>query len=395
MTAARSNPQHAAAPAAATTGAGSGEAPRERHLTVVVKIGTSSITDTSGRINLDTIEKLCAEVAEVMSQGHRVVVVTSGAIAAGLPELGIDGDRYRTDMGTLQAVATVGQCALIGTYREVLAGHGLIAGQVLLVPLDFVIRSQYVHAGATLRRLLELGVVPVVNENDAVADDEIRWGDNDRIAALVANLVHADLLVLLTDTAGVHTDDPRRNAEASLITEMVDIDEQLRRAGDNPGTSRGSGGIASKLTAARVASRSGVSTLIAHAARPAVLADAVAGEPGIGTFVPAKATEMSARKLWIGFAVASEGEVEVDAGARQALQRGKSLLAVGVRAVHGGFDAGAPISVREVGGEVFAKGLARHGSSEVRAAAGKPRQDRPEGLPNVVIHANDLVLLAE
>ena len=361
--------------------------------TVVAKIGTSSITDARGAIDRASIEKFCSEVVELRARGCRVVVVTSGAIAAGLPELGMSGDRHSVGMDTLQAVATVGQSALMGMYREVFAGHGVVAGQVLLIPLDFVIRSQYVHAASTLAKLLELGVVPVVNENDAVADDEIRWGDNDRLAALVANLVQADLLVLLTDTAGVLTDDPRRNAEASLISEIVEFDRLLESRAGGAGSARGSGGMASKLTAARVASLSGVTTVIADAKRPGVLTDAVDGKPDVGTLVRAAATRLAARKLWIGFAIGAQGEVVVDAGARAALERGKSLLAIGVRSVSGTFDAGAPVEVREQDGAPFAKGLARHGSSDLREAAGRRRDELPAGAPNVVIHANDLVVL--
>ena len=369
-----------------------GESPAAAR-TIVAKIGTSSITDDAGAIDRAPIEKFCTEVAHLRERGHRVVMVTSGAIAAGLPELGMGGDRRPASMETLQAVATVGQSALMGMYREVFAPLSVVAGQVLLVPLDFVIRTQYVHASATLRKLLELGVVPIVNENDAVADDEIRWGDNDRLAALVANLVQADLLVLLTDTAGVLTEDPRRNANASLIEEIVEFDHHLQSRAGGAGTDRGSGGMASKITAARVASLSGVPTVIADAKRPGVLADAAAGVAGVGTLVRASAQRLPARKLWIGFAVGSQGEVAVDSGARAALERGKSLLAIGVRSVSGTFDAGAPVEVREAGGEVFAKGLTRHSSDDLRTAAGRRREDLPPGAPHVVVHANDLVVL--
>ena len=360
---------------------------------IVAKIGTSSITDATGAIDRAAVEKLCIEVAALRSEGCDVVVVTSGAIAAGLPELGMGGERRPSSTETLQAVATVGQSALMGMYREVFAALGVVAGQVLLVPLDFVIRSQYVHASATLLKLLELGVVPVVNENDAVADDEIRWGDNDRLAALVANLVQADLLVLLTDTAGVLTADPRRSTEASLIAEIVEFDHLLAHSAGGAGSARGSGGMTSKLTAARVASLSGVTTVIADAKRPGVLADAAAGVAGVGTLVRASAQRMPARKLWIGFAVGSFGEIEVDSGARAALGRGKSLLAVGVRQVSGDFDAGSPVELRESGAEVFAKGLVRHGSEELRRAAGHRREDLPAGAPHIAIHANDLVVM--
>src|SRR5579862_8865968 len=194
---------------------------------VVAKVGTSSITDDHGDIVQAAIEKLCADVASVRAQGHRVVVVTSGAIAAGLPVLGLGGEARPRDPVTLQAVSAVGQSRLMRVYDDALAAHGLVAGQVLLAPLDFVDRRQYLHARGTLTRLLELGVVPVVNENDAIADDEIRFGDNDRIAALVAHLVGADTLVLLTDTPGLLTADPRLDDSASLIEEIVEVDHEL------------------------------------------------------------------------------------------------------------------------------------------------------------------------
>ena len=221
---------------------------KSRTKTIVAKIGTSSITDHDGTISDDAIVKFCTEVAELRATGVRVVVVTSGAIAAGLPELALGGANRPTDAATLQAVATVGQSALMGTYRQAFARHGLVAGQVLLVPYDFIVRSQYLHARSTLLKLLELGVVPVVNENDAIADDEIRFGDNDRLAALVANLVSADLLVLLTDTDGVLTADPRIDADASLIEEIVEIDHQLEAIAGGAGSSRGSGGMAGLKT---------------------------------------------------------------------------------------------------------------------------------------------------
>lgn len=361
--------------------------------TVVVKIGTSSITDGEGVIDRLAIGKLCAEVADARAAGHRVVVVTSGAIAAGLPEIGLGGPKRPTDTITLQAVATIGQTALMEVYRDALATHGLIAGQVLLVPLDFIVRTQYVHAGQTLVRLLELGVVPIVNENDAIADDEIRWGDNDRIAALVANLVDADQLIMLTDTPGVLTADPRVDAAASLIEEIVEIDHQTEALAGGAGSARGSGGMASKLTAAKIAAWSGVSTVIAHADREGVVADALAETPGVGTVVRARESRLPARKLWIAFAVIAQGSIVVDAGARAALERGKSLLAAGVREVNGEFDAGAPVEVVDTDGEIFAKGLARHTAKELRAAAGQRSGDLPAGAPHIVVHADDLVAL--
>jgi glutamate 5-kinase len=361
--------------------------------TIVVKIGTSSVTDAEGVIERRAIEKLCADVAAARAAGHQVVVVTSGAIAAGLPEIGLGGDRRPVDTITLQAVATIGQCALMGVYRDSFAAHGLIAGQVLLVPLDFIVRTQYVHAGQTLRRLLELGVVPIVNENDAIADDEIRWGDNDRIAALVANLVDADQLILLTDIAGVLTADPRVDSSASLIEEIIEIDHQTEALVGGAGSARGSGGMASKLTAAKIAAWSGIPSVIAHAARPDVVLDAMAEVAGVGTIIRSRPVRLPARKLWIAFAVVAQGSVVVDAGARAALERGMSLLAAGVREIVGEFDAGSPVEVVDTDGSIFAKGLVRHNARELRAAAGLRSEDLPAGAPHIVVHADDLVTL--
>ena len=360
---------------------------------VIVKIGTSSITDDEGAVNRATIAKLCREVAALRADGSDVVIVTSGAIAAGLPELGLGGANRPSDAVTLQAVATVGQLALMEVYRAELASHGLVSGQVLLTPHDFIVRAQYLHARQTLTCLLELGVVPVVNENDAIADDEIRWGDNDRIAALVANLVDADRLVLLTDTEGVLTADPRVEDSASLIEVIHEIDSQTEAMAGGAGTVRGSGGMASKLAAAKIASWSGIDTVIANAAREDVVAGAVAGAPGVGTTVRSRETRLAARKLWIAFAVVAQGRVVVDTGARRALESGKSLLAAGVRSVEGEFDPGSPVEVVDTEGSVFAKGLARHGSAEIGRVAGQRSDVLPAGSPAVVIHADDLVTI--
>src|SRR5262245_26112978 len=223
---------------------------------VVAKVGTSSITRETGEIDEEAIGKFCREVVTLRQAGHRVVMVTSGAIAAGLPALGLAASRPR-DAVTLQAASAVGQSRLMRVYDAALAAGGLIGGQVLLAPLDFMVRQQYLHARSTLTRLLELGVVPVVNENDAIADDEIRFGDNDRLAALVAHLVAADLLVLLTDQPGLLTGDPRLDDRASLIEEIVEVDHTLERVAGGVGADR-SGGMASKLAAAKIAAWSGV-----------------------------------------------------------------------------------------------------------------------------------------
>ncbi|HET7487631.1 MAG TPA: glutamate 5-kinase [Acidimicrobiales bacterium] len=361
---------------------------------VVAKIGSSSLTDAHGSVDQHAIGKLCTEVAAQRSMGHKVVVVTSGAIAAGRPALGLSGVP-NVDLATLQAVSAVGQSRLMRVYDDALAHAGLVGGQVLLTPLDFhpAHRKQYLHARQTLTRLLDLGVVPIVNENDAVADDEIRFGDNDRLAALVANMVDAAVLVLLTDMPGMLTADPRLDADASLIEEIIEVDHELERVAGSAGD-RGSGGMASKLAAAKIASWSGVRAVIAAADRPGVLADAVAGVPGVGTVVRAHDRRLPARKLWIAFAIGSTGTVLVDDGARAALvERNTSLLPAGVVGVEGAFDADDAVEIADRSGRVFAKGLVRHPSERVAEWGGRRTADLPPDLPHEVVHRDDLVVL--
>ena len=361
-------------------------------MTVVVKIGTSSITDAGGSIERGAVEKLCGEVRDLRADGERVVLVSSGAIAAGLPALGLE--RRPTDLATLQAIAAVGQSRLMQTYDDVLAPLGIVAGQVLLAPLDFVHRQQYLHARQTVRRLLELGVLPIVNENDAIADDEIRFGDNDRLAALVAHLIGASTLVLLTDTPGMYTADPRLHADASLIEEIVEVDHELERQAGGSGTARGSGGMASKLAAAKIAAWSGVRAVIAGADRPGVLRAALAGEPGIGTVLLPHDRRLPARKLWIAFAVGASGTVVVDDGARRALtERNTSLLPAGVVDVEGSFEAESAVEIAGRDGRVFAKGLVRHPAARVKEWAGRRTSDLPPDVPHEVVHRDDLVVL--
>lgn len=360
---------------------------------VVVKVGTSSITDDAGAIDEAAMAKLCAEVAELRRSSHQVVVVSSGAIAAGQPALGLSPAKA-ADLATLQAISAVGQSRLMRVYDDALAIHGLVAGQVLLAPLDFIHRKQYLHARQTMSRLLQLGVVPVVNENDAVADDEIRFGDNDRLAALVANLVGAAVLVLLTDAPGLLTGDPRLVHDASLVEEVVAVDHELEKVAGGAGTPRGSGGMASKLAAAKMAAWSGVRVVIGAASRPGVLAGAVSGDPGVGTVVRAHERRLPARKLWIAFAVGASGRVAVDDGARAALVDGnRSLLPAGVVGVEGAFEADDAVEVTDPSGQVVAKGLVRHPSRRVEEWAGKRTAELPADLPHEVVHRDDLVVL--
>ncbi len=361
---------------------------------VVAKIGTSSVTGPSGLVDGEAVHKLCGEVAELRAHGHQVVVVTSGAVTAGVATLRPQGGRP-VDATTLQALSAIGQHRLMRVYDDALAERGLLAAQVLLAPSDFGERRRYLHARATLWRLLELGVVPVVNENDAVADDEIRFGDNDRLAALVATLLGAELLVLLTDTAGLLSADPRQVADASLVEQVRAADAGYAAIAGGPGTPEGSGGMASKLAAARMAAWSGIRAVIAAAHRPAVLLEAMAGVVGAGTVVLPEARRLGARRCWIAFALPAAGRLTVDAGARAALvEREASLLAAGVVAVEGAFGVDEAVEIAGPDGEVFAKGIVRVPAVRQDEWLGRRTAELPADLAVEVVHRDDLVVLA-
>lgn len=358
---------------------------------VIVKIGTSSLTDDRGVIQRPVIASVCRQIAELRATGHDVVLVTSAAVAAGVAALELPA--RPTDVQTLQAVAAVGQSRLMEVYNAEFHAVGLVAAQVLLVPHDFVDRQQYLHARATFERLLELGCVPVVNENDAIAADEIRFGDNDRIAALLSHLLHADVLVLLTDIEGLYTADPRRDPTASLVSEVSAGDPLLSVSAGETGTDRGSGGMASKLAAARIASRSGVRTVIARAGIDDVVRRAVDENDLVGTTFLGSDRHFTSRQLWVAFASEVVGSVVVDAGAEHAVVDGHgSLLPAGVTAVRGEFAAGETIDVVGASGRVVARGIATMSRSQAEAARGRRTADLDESWPTVVVHRDDLVV---
>ena len=348
---------------------------------VVVKIGTSSVTDDGGGVAHDVLESLAADVVSLRRDGWSVAVVTSGAITAGWADVG-RGRRRPTDPVTLQAVSAVGQPLLMDAWRRAFARFGVTVGQVLLAPLDFSHRGQYLHARSTLAALHALDVVAIINENDAVADEEIRFGDNDRLAALVANLVTASHLVLLTDTPGLLTADPRLDPTATLIDVVTSIDADVQGVAGRSRSGVGSGGMASKVAAARMATWSGVTTVIAPAREESPLRRAVSGAHDFGTTFEPRTDRLSARKAWIAFAVASSGSLHVNAGALEALEHhGRSLLRVGVDSFEGDFYEGDAVEIIGPAGELLAKGLVRVNAESFIDA------------DDVVVHRDDLVLL--
>jgi glutamate 5-kinase len=325
--------------------------------------------------------------------GHTVVIVTSGAVTAGVAAIAPLGDHWNDPM-TLQALSAIGQPRLMRVYEDALKAEDLLAGQVLLAPLDFAHRQRYLHARTTFTRLLELGVVPIVNENDAIADDEIRFGDNDRLAALVAHLLRADVLVLLTDTVGLLSADPRHNPDATLIEEVTEIDHELEQVAGGAASWMSRGGMSSKLAAAKMAVWSGSRVVIAAAGRPNVLKDAVAGLQGVGTIFLPQRRALGARKLWIAFALRPAGRVIVDDGARRAVvERGKSLLPAGVLAVEGSFEADDAVEIVSADKVMFAKGIARLGATRAEEWVGLHTGDLADDLPHEVVHRDDLVVL--
>jgi glutamate 5-kinase len=358
---------------------------------IVVKVGSSSLTDDHGHIKVDVIQSVASQLAHARRDGHEVLLVTSGAVASGVAGLGLA--ERPSDVLSLQALSAVGQPQLMAAYNNALQPHALVAAQVLLVPHDFVDRQQYLHARETLGRLLELGCVPIINENDAIANNEIRYGDNDHLAALLAHLVSADMLVLLTDTAGLYTADPRRDADATVIPVVAADDPLLSVSTSGAGTDRGSGGMQSKLAAARIASWSGITAVISAAAHQDAVISAINGIEKGTRFLPHD-RDLSARKLWIAFASEVEGTVVVDQGACDAITaRGTSLLPAGVVSVSGSFDAGATIELVTANGGLIARGMSAMSSDEVAHTQGKRTTDLVDLDVKEVVHRDDLVVL--
>ena len=367
---------------------------------VVVKVGSSSLTTVAGEIADDRITALAAALAARHGAGTQVVLVSSGAIASGLVPLGLT--RRPSDLATQQAAASVGQGLLIARYTAAFARHGIRTGQVLLSADDLMRRTHYRNAQRTLDRLLELGVLPVVNENNTVATDEIRFGDNDRLAALVAHVTHAKALVLLSDVDGVYDGDPRRGTAQRIAEVRGQADlEGIRlgrglRAGQGTHAAHGSGigGMATKVEAALIASAAGIPTVVAGAASaPAALA----GDP-VGTYFAAHGRRPATRLLWLRHAAVARGSLRLDPGAVEAVvKRHASLLPAGITGVEGTFDAGDPVNLRDENDTIIARGLVNYDATEIPGLMGRSTRWLASKLgpeyEREVVHRDDLVLL--
>jgi glutamate 5-kinase len=347
-------------------------APREARR-IVVKVGSSLVTDEGRGVDARAVGDWCRQMATLVRQGRDLVMVSSGAIAEGMKRLGWSTRPHAVH--ELQAAAAVGQMGLAQIYESALRAHGIGSAQVLLTHADLADRERYLNARSTLVTLLGLGVVPVINENDTVVNDEIKFGDNDTLGALVANLLDADLLVILTDQQGLFSADPRKHPDARLVERGVAGDADLERMAGGAGSVVGRGGMLTKVLAAKRAARSGASTVIASGREADVLLRIAAGEH-VGTALIATTPKVAARKQWMSDHLQLRGSVMVDDGAAAKVRDGgKSLLPIGVVAVEGDFHRGDVIAVRRASGEEIGRGLSNYGSAEARLIARKPSSE--------------------
>ena len=337
---------------------------------IVVKVGSSLVTDEGRGLDAQAIGQWTRQLAALARDGREVVMVSSGAIAEGMKRLG--WTTRPKELHELQAAAAVGQMGLAQVYETQLRALGMSSAQVLLTHADLADRERYLNARSTLLTLLQMQVIPVINENDTVVNDEIKFGDNDTLGALVANLVEADALVILTDQRGLYTADPRRDPQARFVDRAVAGDPELERMAGGAGSHIGRGGMITKILAARRAAGSGASTVIAWGREPDVLLRLVAGE-AIGTLLVASTPKLAARKQWMADHLQMRGAVVVDDGAvRKLREEGKILLPIGVQQVTGEFARGDVIAVRASDGSAIARGLANYSSAEARLIARKP-----------------------
>jgi glutamate 5-kinase len=361
----------------------------------VVKVGSTLVTNRGAGLDASAIARWAGQAAKLRQGGKEFVLVSSGAIAEGIQRLG--WTRRPHAMHELQAAAAVGQMGLVQVYESCFRQHGLHTAQVLLTHADLADRQRYLNARSTLLTLLGLGIIPVINENDTVVTDEIRFGDNDTLAALVTNLVEADCLIILTDQQGLYTDDPRRNPEATLVRKAQAGEPRLEEIAGGTGSTIAKGGMLTKVLAAKRAARSGARTVIASGSEPDVLLRLAAGE-AIGTLLSAQTTPLAARKQWLADHLQVAGRLRLDAGAAKALRSGgKSLLPIGVKSVEGEFERGAVLACLSPEGVEVARGLVNYNAQESRRIAGRPSSeieailgyvDEPE-----LIHRDNLVVL--
>lgn len=360
---------------------------------LVVKVGSALVTNNGTGLSTEFITECARQIASLHQSGREVLLVSSGAIAAGMQRLGWKKRPHA--IHALQAAAAVGQMGLTQAYEAVFAKHGLISAQILLTHDDLVDRRRYLNARSTLNTLIDLDVVPIINENDTVVTEEIRFGDNDTLSALVANLIEAEALIILTDQQGLFTADPRQDPHATLISEGNAEDSRYEAMAGGAGSGISRGGMITKIKAAQRAARSGAHTLIVSGREPNALIRAAHGEP-IGTCLRTHQTPLAARKQWLADHLRVAGSVVLDDGAVEALRRGKSLLPIGVREVRGEFERGTVIACLDGSDKEIARGLTNYPSHDVRKIAGHASNEIEALLgymdESELIHRDNLVL---
>jgi glutamate 5-kinase len=361
---------------------------------LVVKVGSALVTNNGNGLDLNAIDGWARQIAQLREQGREIILVSSGAVACGVQRLGW-GRRPKT-VHEKQAAAAVGQAGLVEVYEAAFNKYGLHTAQILLTHDDLADRKRYLNARATLATLLELGVVPIINENDTVITDEIKFGDNDTLGALVANLMEADALIILTDQKGLYTADPRKDPAATLIQQATAGDPSLEAMAGGAGSRVGTGGMITKIIAAKRAARSGADTAIASGHEADPILRLAAGET-IGTLLVSQTPPLAARKQWLADHLQLAGRLILDDGAVNALKSGKSLLPIGVTAIEGEFERGAAVACMTRDGQEIARGLCNYGSGEARLIARKATTEIESILGYIeepeIIHRDNLMLI--
>jgi glutamate 5-kinase len=365
---------------------------------VVIKIGSSSLTSREGGLNKANIKRFVNETSALIKRGIEVIIVTSGAIAAGLESLNIR--RKPEDITMLQAAASIGQVELMSLYSNLFLKNNLKVGQILLTHEDTTRREQYLNIKNTIKKLIGLNVIPVINENDSVAVDEIKFGDNDKLAALVAILADADILIILTDIEGMYDKDPRTYSDAKLLSFVDKINKDIESAAGGIGSTYGIGGMESKIKAAKICSFSSIKVIIANSERKNILNKVIAGDD-IGTFfAPQTVKKVKSVKKWIAFGKKTKGGIVIDKGAEEAvLNQGKSILAVGVVEVNGKFNKGDTLKVFSMDSKLIAKGISNFSSEDIERIKGKNKKkilsEFDASMCGEVIHRDCLVVFDE
>lgn len=363
---------------------------------IVVKVGTSTITYSNGKRNFSQIDRLARELSDLQNQGKEMILVTSGAVAVGVDRLGLP-QKPDTIPGK-QAAAAVGQGVLMHTYEKFFADYGQVVAQVLLTKTESIDRHRYTNSRNTFMELLKQGVIPIVNENDVVALDELKIGDNDNMSALVAGIVDADLVIILSDIDGLYTANPQTNPDAELVSLVTEITPEIEASAGGVGSARGTGGMETKIQAAKAATSSGINLVIASGTEKNAIPRIVNGE-NIGTLFVSRENRLQFRKRWLAFGARIQGSVVVDAGCAEAIHKagGCSILPAGVVAVEGCFEPGSTISVKDGDGHELARGLSHYSSEELEKIKGCKSCDIEDiiGHKNYdeIIHRDDLVIL--